>query len=94
MHRLKWLTLTIFLPSLIVVSGCEGLVPHDAKSLLVPSMRRSEIVGVVAGFGTIFDAMPDLIAIAMLKQMAEIMYVFQVLWVYYGLLILSRPVVL
>ena len=101
MHRLKCLTLPIFLPSLIAVSGCEGLVPHDTQSLLVPSMQRSEIVGVVAGFGTTFAAMPDLIAMlkrrssaGMNPRMAAIMGVFQVLWVYYGLLILSRPVVL
>ena len=101
MHRLKWLTLTIFLPSLIVVSGCEGLVPHDTKSLLVPTMQRSAIVGVAAGFGTTFAAMPDLIAMlkrrssaGMNPKMAEIMGVFQVLWVNYGLLILSRPVAL
>ena len=101
MHRLKWLTLATFLPSLIAVSGCEGLVPHDTQSLLVPSMQRSEIVGVVAGFGTTFAAMPDLIAMlkrrssaGMNPRMAAIMGVFQVLWVYYGLLILSRPVVL
>ena len=101
MHRLRWLTLATFLPSLIVVSGCEGLVPHDTQSLLVPSMHRSEIVGVVAGFGTTFAAMPDLIAMlkrrstaGMNPRMAAIMGVFQVLWVYYGLLILSRPVVL
>ena len=100
MHRLKWLTLAI-LPSVVVVSGCEGLLPHDTKSLLVPSMQRSEIVGVVAGFGTTFAAMPDLIAMlkrrssaGMNPRMAAIMGVFQVLWVYYGLLILSRPVVL
>jgi uncharacterized protein with PQ loop repeat len=55
----------------------------------------------VAGFGTTFAGMPDLIA--MLKRrssvginprMAAILGVFQVLWVYYGLLIVSRPVVL
>jgi uncharacterized protein with PQ loop repeat len=101
MHRSNWLTLAIFLPSLIVVSRCEGLVPRDTKSLLVPSLQRSEIVGVVAGFGTTFAAMPDLIAMlrrrssaGMNPRMAAIMGVFQVLWVYYGLLILSRPVVL
>src|ERR1700739_4921107 len=100
-HRLRWLARATFRPSLIVVSGCEGLVPHDTKSLLIPSMQRSEIVGVVAGFGTTFAAMPDLIAMlkrrssaGMNPRMAAIMGVFQVLWVYYGLLILSRPVVL
>lgn len=101
MLRLKWLTLANFLASLIVVSGCEGLVPHDTKSLLIPSLQRSEIVGVVAGFGTTFAAMPDLIAMlrrrssaGMNPRMAAITGVFQVLWVYYGVLILSRPVVL
>jgi len=101
MHRLKSLKLAIFLPSLIFLSGCEGLIPHDTKSLLFPSLRRSEIVGVVAGFGTTFAAMPDLLAMlrrrssaGMNPRMAAIMGVFQVLWVYYGLLILSRPVVL
>jgi MtN3 and saliva related transmembrane protein len=98
---MKLLTLAVFLPGLIALSGCEGLVPHDTKSLLVPSLQRSEIVGVVAGFGTTFAAMPDLIAMlrrrssaGMNPRMAAIMGVFQVLWVYYGLLILSRPVVL
>jgi MtN3 and saliva related transmembrane protein len=101
MHGLKWLTLAIFLPSLIVISGCEDLVPHDTRSLLIPSLQRSEVVGVLAGFGTTFAAMPDLIAMlrrrssaGMNPRMAAIMGVFQVLWVYYGLLILSRPVVL
>jgi len=101
MRRLKSLTLVIFLPSLIVLSGCEGLIPHDTKSLLVPGLQRSEVVGVVAGFGTTFAAMPDLIAMlkrrsraGMNPRMAAIMGVFQVLWVYYGLLIVSRPVVL
>jgi uncharacterized protein with PQ loop repeat len=64
-------------------------------------MKRSEVVGVVAGFGTTFAAMPDLIAMfrrrssaGMNPRMAAIMGVFQILWVYYGLLILSRPVVI
>jgi MtN3 and saliva related transmembrane protein len=100
-HRFKLLPLAVFLPSLIVLSGCEVLVPRDTKSLLVPSLQRSEVVGVVAGFGTTFAAMPDLVAMlrrrssaGMNPRMAAIMGVFQVLWVYYGLLILSRPVVL
>jgi len=45
--------------------------------------------------------MPDLIAMlrrrssaGMNPRMAAIMGVFQILWVYYGLLIVSRPVVL
>ena len=73
---------------------------HDTQSLLVPRFQRSEIVGLLAGFGTTFAGLPDLLA--MLKRrsskgmnptMAAIMCAFQVLWVYYGLLIQSRPVV-
>jgi uncharacterized protein with PQ loop repeat len=80
--------------------GCESLGIQDTQSLLVPSLQRSEVFGLVAGFGTTFAAMPDLIAMlrrrssaGMNPRMAAIMGVFQVLWVYYGLLIVSRPVV-
>jgi uncharacterized protein with PQ loop repeat len=87
--------------SVFALSGCEHLVPHDTQSLLLPHFHRSEIVGLVAGFGTTFAALPDLIAMlrrhssaGMNPRMTGIMAVFQVLWVYYGLLILSRPVVI
>jgi uncharacterized protein with PQ loop repeat len=84
----------------IFTVGCAGLGVPDPASLLVPRLHRSEIVGIVAGFGTTFAGLPDLLT--MLKQrssesmnprMAAIMGVFQVLWVYYGLLIASRPVI-
>jgi uncharacterized protein with PQ loop repeat len=85
---------------LITLTGCKELVPNDAQSLLIPRFQRSEIVGVVAGFGTTFAAMPDLIAMLRRKssagmnpRMSAIMCVFQIVWVYYGLLIVSRPVV-
>lgn len=64
------------------------------------SMSLDEIIGFVAGFGTTFAALPDLIA--MLKRrscqgmnptMAAIMGTFQIVWVYYGLLVGSRPVI-
>jgi MtN3 and saliva related transmembrane protein len=80
--------------------GCQALGVHDTASLLVPGFQRSEIVGFVAGFGTTFAALPDLVA--MLKRrssaginprMVAILCVFQVAWVYYGLLIASRPVI-
>ena len=97
-HRLP---LSVLLPGMIVLAGCESLGIHDTKSLLVPSMQRSEIVGMVAGFGTTFAALPDLLAMlkrrssaGMNPRMAGIMCVFQVAWVYYGLLIASRPVIL
>ena len=69
-------------------------------SLLFPGLHRSEVFGFVAGFGTTFAAVPDLLG--MLKRrsskginptMAGIIGVFQIVWVYYGLLIASRPVV-
>ena len=79
----------------------SNLVPRDTQSLLIPSMKRSEVLGLVAGFGTTFAALPDLIAMlrrrssaGMNPRMAAIMGVFQILWVYYGLLIVSRPVVI
>jgi len=86
--------------SLIPLCGCKDLVPRDTASLLVPRFQRSEIFGFVAGLGTTFAAVPDLIAMlrrrssaGMNPRMAAIMGVFQILWVYYGLLILSRPVI-
>ncbi len=76
------------------------MVLHDTQSLLFSTLKRSEVFGLVAGFGTTFAAMPDLIAMlrrrssaGMNPRMAAIMSVFQILWVYYGLLIASRPVV-
>ena len=80
--------------------GCDALGVHDAASLLLPSFQRSEVFGFVAGFGTTFAAVPDLLAMlrrrssaGMNPRMAGIMGAFQILWVYYGLLILSRPVI-
>src|SRR5215470_6091124 len=101
MPRFNRVMLAVLLLSLIPVSGCKELVPQDTSSLLIPRLYRSEIIGILAGFGTTFAAMPDLIAMlrrrssaGMNPRMAAIMGVFQILWVYYGLLILSRPVVL
>jgi uncharacterized protein with PQ loop repeat len=100
MSLFKKVMLAALFLSLIMLCGCRGLVPHDTSSLLVPRFRRSEIVGFVAGLGTTFAAVPDLLAMlkrrssaGMNPRMAAIMGVFQILWVYYGLLILSRPVI-
>jgi uncharacterized protein with PQ loop repeat len=94
------LPLGVLLPGMIALQGCESLGVHDTASLLVPALHRSEIVGFVAGFGTTFAALPDLIGMlkrrssaGMNPRMAGIMCVFQVAWVYYGLLIASRPVI-
>jgi uncharacterized protein with PQ loop repeat len=62
---------------------------------------NSEIVGFVAGFGTTFAALPDLFR--MLKQqstrgmnptMPAVMAVFQVVWLWYGVMIDSRPIII
>lgn len=89
-----------FFLSALALCGCEELA-KDTESLLVPHFQRSEVVGLVAGFGTTFAAVPDLIAMlsrrssaGMNPKMSAIMAIFQVLWVYYGLLIVSRPVVI
>ncbi len=99
--RLRRLPFAALLPGGIVLAGCQGLGIHDTASLLVPSLQRSEIVGLVAGFGTTFAALPDLLAMlkrrssaGMNPRMAAIMCVFQFAWVYYGLLIASRPVIM
>ncbi|HKW15339.1 MAG TPA: SemiSWEET family transporter [Candidatus Krumholzibacteria bacterium] len=67
---------------------------------MISNAPNSEIVGFVAGFGTTFAAMPDLVR--MLRQqstrgmnptMPAVMCVFQVVWLYYGVLIGSRPII-
>ena len=90
----------VLLPAMIVLQGCEALGIHDTQSLIAPTLQRSEIVGMVAGFGTTFAGLPDLVAMlrrrssaGMNPRMAGIMCIFQFAWVYYGLLIASRPVI-
>jgi MtN3 and saliva related transmembrane protein len=84
----------------LVLGGCASLGIHDTQSLLAPSLDRSEIVGFVAGFGTTFAAIPDLAKMIKRRSsqginptMASIMAVFQIAWIYYGLLTVSRPVI-
>ncbi len=100
MSRCHTLKLALIVLGSIVLYGCQDLVPKDSSSLLVPTLQRSEIFGFIAGFGTTFAAMPDLFAMlrrrssaGMSVRMAAIMGVFQILWIYYGLLIASRPVI-
>ena len=100
MERLRRPALALLGVGSMMLSGCDDLIPHDMASLLVPKFQRSEIVGFLAGFGTTFAAVPDLVAMfrrrsspGMNPRMAAIMAVFQILWVYYGLLIASRPVI-
>ena len=86
--------------SAIMLAGCEDLAVRDTASLLAPTFQRSELIGFLAGAGTTFAALPDLLAMlkrrsskGMNPRMAGIMGVFQIAWIYYGLLIASRPVV-
>lgn len=100
MHRFTWALPLLFL-CVLVLCGCpKDMVPHDVHSLLIPRFLRSEIFGFVAGFGTTFAAVPDLIAMlrrrstaGMNPRMTAILGTFQLLWIYYGLLIASRPVI-
>jgi MtN3 and saliva related transmembrane protein len=101
MDRLNRVRFAGFLPCMLVLSSCQDLAVHDRPSLLDPHVERSEVLGLVAGFGTTFAAIPDLIGMlrrrstaGMNPRMAAIMGLFQILWVYYGLLIASRPVVI
>ena len=96
-RMIRWFVLL----SVIILCGCEELGIHDTTSLLSPKFQRSEILGLVAGFGTTFAAVPDLFRMFRRQSsqginptMAGIMGVFQIVWVYYGLLIASRPVIL
>ncbi|HTS66578.1 MAG TPA: SemiSWEET family transporter [Candidatus Acidoferrales bacterium] len=98
--RFSKISLLLLLAGAFVLCGCEDLVPRDTSSLLVPRLLRSEIFGFLAGLGTTFAGLPDLLAMlkrrssaGMNPRMAAILGVFQILWVYYGLLIASRPVI-
>jgi len=91
-------TAAVLFAGLFMLCACQ--LTQDAQSLLSPRFQRSEIFGFIAGFGTTFAALPDLASMLRRKssagikpRMAAIMGVFQVLWIYYGLLIDARPVV-
>ena len=96
----RMMAFAALVPGALVLGGCASLGIHDTQSLLVPSFHRSEIVGFIAGFGTTFAAIPDLVSMIRRRScrginptMASIMAVFQIGWIYYGLLITSRPVI-
>jgi MtN3 and saliva related transmembrane protein len=100
MNNTRIVTLIVLALGVTALYGCEELAIHDTSSLLLPRFQRSEVMGILAGFGTTFAAVPDLVAMlrrrssaGMNPRMAAIMGVFQIVWVYYGLLIASRPVV-
>src|ERR1700723_3782525 len=100
MRRSQQITLALLSVSCMMLSGCDTWMPQDTASLFVPRFQRSEVFGFLAGFGTTFAGVPDLISMlrrrssaGMNPRMAAILGVFQILWVYYGLLIASRPVI-
>ena len=66
LHSFNSVTLGALVLSVITLSGCADLGVHDTPSLLVPRFQRLEILGLVAGFGTTFVAVPDVVA--MLKR--------------------------
>jgi MtN3 and saliva related transmembrane protein len=85
----------------VALTSCADLTPHHLEQLFKPNTHLSEIVGFLAGLGTTFAAVPDLIAmlkrrssLGMNPHMGAIMGAFQILWIYYGLLISSRPVII
>jgi MtN3 and saliva related transmembrane protein len=84
----------------ISLTGCQQLT-IDTDKLFKHDVELSEIVGLLAGFGTTFAAFPDLLAmlkrrssLGMNPRMGAITGAFQILWIYYGLLIGSRPVII
>ena len=98
--RLRILAFSSCVLSVIALSSCDQLTPRHIESLFRPNTGLSEIVGFLAGLGTTFAAFPDLVAmlkrrssLGMNPRMGTIMGAFQILWIYYGLLIASRPVI-
>jgi uncharacterized protein with PQ loop repeat len=101
MCRSNRAALTVLALCVTGLAGCQDLAPHHLEQLFRPSTELSEIVGFLAGLGTTFAAFPDLIAMlrrhsseGMNPRMGAIMGAFQILWIYYGLLIASRPVII
>jgi len=101
MGRFRRVPIGVLFLILILVSltGCQQLT-IDTGRLVKRDVQLSEIVGLLAGFGTTFAAFPDLMAmlkrrssLGMKPRMSAITGTFQILWIYYGLLIVSRPVV-
>ena len=100
MSRCNVATLAVLFLSMVALTGCQHLV-IDTDKIVKADVDLPEIVGILAGFGTTFAAFPDLLAMlrrrsseGMNPRMGAIMGAFQILWVYYGLLIASRPVVI
>ena len=81
----RMMAFAVLVTGVLVLGGCASLGIHDTQSLLSPSLERSEIVGFIAGFGTTFAAIPDLVTMIRRRSsqginptMASIMAVFQI----------------
>ena len=92
--------LAVLVVALLACSACQHLLAGDTQSLLSPRLQKSEVWGFVAGFGTTFAAVPDVVAMVRKRssagvnpRMAGILALFQLTWIYYGFLIASRPVI-
>ena len=99
MRRFNRVPFAVLVLTLISLTGCQRLT-IDTEKLVKSDVELSEVVGLLAGFGTTFAAFPDLIAmlkrrssLGMKPRMSAISGAFQILWIYYGLLIGSRPVI-
>jgi hypothetical protein len=93
-------TFYVLLLSVLTLYACEDLVIRATSSLLIPRYQRSGILGLVAGFGTTFAAVPDLLAMlkrrsstGMNPRMAGIIGVFQIAVSTMGCSLLRRPVI-
>lgn len=100
MSRNTKVALLFVFAAMLTLTGCQRVVV-DSEKLFRSSTELSEIVGFLAGLGTTFAAFPDLLAMlrrrsseGMNPRMGAIMGAFQILWIYYGLLIASRPVII
>lgn len=100
MRQFKPVVFVVRLLDLVLLAGCQHLI-IDTEKIIRSDTDLPEIVGIIAGFGTTFAAFPDFVAmmkrrscLGMNPRMSAIMGAFQILWVYYGLLIASRPVII
>lgn len=96
---------SVLLATAYVLSTSTGLAGQEiepgVEALASSAITMKEVIGFIAGFGTTFAAVPDLIVmlkrrstLGMNPTMAAIMGTFQFVWVYYGFLIASRPVII
>jgi hypothetical protein len=84
----------VVLLNVIALWVCEALAVHERSSLLVPKSKHSKGLGLVAGIGTTFVTVADLLKMfrrqsgkSMIVMLAGIIGVSQIVWFYYGLLI-------